>query len=106
MAESTRRQQIEAMLASDPTDAFLRYALAMEYVSAGEDDRAIAEFKRLVHEHPRYVAGYHQCGQAFARQNLPVEAREILDRGIRVATQCGEMHAAEEMTGLLQNLEG
>ena len=30
MTENTRRQQIEAMLAEEPDDTFLQYALAME----------------------------------------------------------------------------
>ena len=32
-----RMEQIEALLADDPTDAFLRYGLALEHASAGDD---------------------------------------------------------------------
>src|SRR5262249_54433763 len=36
MSDNSRRQQVEEMLAADPDDSFLRYALAMEQQSAGE----------------------------------------------------------------------
>ena len=39
-----RREKIEAMLAEDPTDTFLRYSLAMELRSEGEHD---AEFEAI-----------------------------------------------------------
>ena len=33
----SRLEQIQAMLADDPNDPFLRYGLAMEHVSSGDD---------------------------------------------------------------------
>lgn len=100
MAE-TRRQQIEAMLAHDPTDAFLRYALAMECVSAGDDVNALNEFERLLKDHPDYVAGYFHGGQALLRAGKTAEARALLEKGIAVARRVGDAHAAEEMAGVL-----
>ena len=38
MARTPRMAQIEAMLAEDPDDAFLRYGLGMEHASAGDDE--------------------------------------------------------------------
>src|SRR5262249_45980850 len=37
MARTRRMEQIESLLAEDPDDAFLRYGLAMEHASAGDD---------------------------------------------------------------------
>ena len=36
MPRTPRMAQIEAMLADDPDDTFLRYGLAMEHASAGD----------------------------------------------------------------------
>ena len=44
MQDATRRAKIEAMLADDPTDTFLRYSLAMELQKAGEFDASLARF--------------------------------------------------------------
>jgi predicted Zn-dependent protease len=104
MAGQSRKQQIEAMLESDPSDPFLRYALALEHVSAGEDQAAAEQFQRLLHEHPDYVAGYFHFGQTMARLGWAGKAKELLARGIAVAEQAGDLHAAEEMRGLLGTL--
>ena len=48
MAEQSRRQQIEDMLAEDPRDTFLRYCLGMEYVGAGQHEAASRCFQELL----------------------------------------------------------
>ena len=40
MAEKSRKQQLEEMLAEDPNDPFLRYGLAMEHAGAGAHEEA------------------------------------------------------------------
>ena len=42
----SRRQQLEELLKSDPDDVFLQYALAMEFVSAGDADEGLARLAR------------------------------------------------------------
>ena len=105
MASQSRKEQIEAMLQDDPNDPFLRYGLAMEYVSAGEDDQAVRCFRELLAVEATYVPAYLQAGQALVRLNRLAEARDIWQGGIAVARQNGDQHAAEEMTGMLEGLE-
>src|SRR5262245_41238744 len=64
MASKSRRELIEEMLVEDPTDAFLHYGLAMEYVSAGQFDEAIRRFRHLIGIAPEYVPAYLQIAQA------------------------------------------
>ena len=47
MTAKSRKQQIQEMLAEEPTDAFLRYGLAMEFVSEANDADAVREFREL-----------------------------------------------------------
>jgi Flp pilus assembly protein TadD len=105
MSGKTRKQQIEEMLAEDPNDAFLRYGLAMEHVSQGEDEAAVRCFQELLTADPNYVAAYMQSGQALIRLGRGPEARTLLSRGVGVAQQQGNGHAAEEMQGFLAGLE-
>lgn len=93
------------MLREDPGDPFLRYALAMEFVSEGDDAKALEHFTLLVREHPEYVPGYMQMGLALTRLGRTEEARQCLERGIVAARTAGEEHAAEEMRGLLATLD-
>ena len=105
MTAKTRRQQIEEMLADDPHDAELRYMLAMEHVSQGDDAGAVSCFRELVAIVPEYAPAYHQAGRALQRLNHIDEAREILKQGIPIALKKGDQHAAGEMQELLDYLE-
>ncbi|HEY8505251.1 MAG TPA: tetratricopeptide repeat protein [Gemmataceae bacterium] len=105
MAEKTpRMRQIEEMLAAEPGDAFLRYALAMEYVGAGDDETALLHLRGLIAREP-YVPAYLQAGQALIRLDRLGEAREVLREGIAQAARQGDAHAEGEMRGFLESIE-
>ncbi|MFO0881676.1 MAG: tetratricopeptide repeat protein [Gemmataceae bacterium] len=106
MTAKTRKQQIEELLALDPNDSFLRYGLAMEHVSAGDDEGALRVFRELITHDPDYVPAYLMAGQTLLRQGEEEEARTILKTGIVAANRNGNSHAAGEMTGLLGTLGG
>jgi thioredoxin-like negative regulator of GroEL len=100
----SRKEQIEEMLTLDPDDSFLRYGLAMEHVSTGDDAAAVTCLRELLRRDPDYVPAYLQAGQALIRQGLDDMAIEMLKAGIAVATRKGDGHAAGEMTGFLEAL--
>lgn len=102
----TRKQQIEAMLAEEPQDVMLRYMLAMEHVSQSDDAGAVERFRELLAVDADYVPGYMQAGQALARLGRAEEARTTFRQGIAVARQKQDLHAAQEMEGMLAGLEG
>jgi len=104
-----RMQQIEALLAEDPDDAFLRYGLAMEYASAGDDEAAVRLLRELIAlkrgGNEPYVPAYLQAGQFLAKLGRETEACDVLREGIAKAAQVGDDHARGEMLGLLGTLE-
>ena len=101
----SRREQIEAMLVDEPNDPELRYMLAMDHVSAGDDAGAVRCFQELIAVAPKYPPAYHQGGRALQRLNRIAEARAMLQAGIPMAQQQGDHHAAGEMSELMQSLE-
>ncbi|MBM4072379.1 MAG: hypothetical protein FJ271_26140 [Planctomycetes bacterium] len=105
MNAKTRMQQIQEMLADAPDDAELRYMLAMEHASAGDDDSAVRCFEELLARTADYPPAYHQCGRALHRLGRIADARAVLERGIPAALNKGDQHAAGEMQELLANLE-
>ena len=110
MAKTTRMAQIEAMLADDPDDAFLRYGLAMEHASNGDDADCVRVLRDLITRSAAtpYVPAYLQAGQALVRLDSIEEARIVLRDGIDVAGRVGSpeaMHARGEMQGLLSSIE-
>jgi Tfp pilus assembly protein PilF len=104
MTPKTRRRQLEEMLSEDPGDSFLRYGLALEFVSEGNDAEALSHFQALLQADPNYVPGYHQSGLALVRLGRAEEAGTVLRHGIEVARREGDLHAAEEMGGLLDSI--
>jgi hypothetical protein len=100
----SRREKIEAMLADDPGDTFLRYSLAMELDKEGDHEASLAKFAELTRDSPPYVAAFFMAGQQLARLGRFDEARVILSKGIQAAGAQGDMHATGEMSEFLESL--
>jgi predicted Zn-dependent protease len=93
------------ILAQNPADAFARYGLAMEYASRGETDISMAEFDRLLAQHPDYTAGYFMAAQTLAKAGRHGEAKSRLTEGIASARRTGNQHSQSEMQAMLDELE-
>ena len=104
MTAKTRKEQIQEMLADEPNDPFLRYGLAMEYISEGDDEQAVKHFRDLLRVAPEYVAAYQQAGQTLHRLGRDAEAGELLRLGMQTALKQNNEHAAAEMQELLASL--
>ena len=104
MAATSRRQQIEAMLADDPQDRFLRYSLAMELQKEGEHERSIELLRALMAEEPPYVVAFFMAAKQLAGLGRIAEARSVLRDGIEQARRQGAAHAASEMSEYLTTL--
>ena len=101
----TRRDKIEAMLADDPGDTFLRYSLAMELDKEGQHDASLAKFAELTRDDPAYVPAFFMAGQQLVRLGRADEARGILRDGIIAANAQQDLHAAGEITEFLASLQ-
>jgi tetratricopeptide (TPR) repeat protein len=100
----TRREKIEAMLADDPRDIFLRYSLAMELDKEGEHDDSLAKLTELIEESPPYIPAFFMAGQQLTRLGRIEKARDVLRVGIETAREQGDSHAAGEMSEFLASL--
>jgi len=100
----SRREKIEALLASEPADQFLRYGLAIEYDNEGRFDEALAQFRGLHQDQPPNVAAFFRGAQLLVRLERTAEARTWLRDGIEEARKQGDAHAAGEMSELLASL--
>ena len=100
----SRREKIEAMLADDPGDTFLRYSLAMELDKDGDHDASLAKFADLTHDDPPYVPAFFMAGQQLVRLERTDEAKTILRDGIAAAQSAGDAHAHREMSEVLASI--
>ena len=95
---------LNEILTENPTDAFARYGLAMEYSKQGDFDRALAEFSILLEKHPDYTAGYFMAAQTLVRAERVEDAKKMLHDGITSARRTGNLHAQSEMEAMLGEL--
>ncbi len=96
---------LNEILEQDPKNAFARYGLAMEYAGRGETDRAVAEFARLLEDHPDYTAGYFMAAQTLEKARRTAEAKQKLEEGIACARRTGNQHAQREMQAMMEEMD-
>ncbi len=100
----TRRERLEAMLAAEPHDQFLRYSLAMELEKEGQHEPSLELLRGLAADATSYVPAFFMAGQQLARLSRIDEAREVLTAGIAAARRQGNAHAEREMGEFLAGL--
>jgi tetratricopeptide (TPR) repeat protein len=101
---ATRLEILKQIVETNPSDSFSRYGLAMEYRNAGDFESAMREFRALEAANPDYVATYFHAGQTLEKLGDIVGAREMYEKGIRVALRRGDQHASSELQGALEML--
>ncbi len=99
--EPSRIEVLEQLLAENPSNAFARYGLAMEYVKAGKLERAVGEFAAILSADPSYSAAYFHGGQTLEKLGRLDDARDYYRRGI-AATR--DAHARAELQASLDIL--
>ncbi len=99
-----RIAKLQEFLDKDPNDSFTRYALALEYAGRGELDLTVSILSDLLQRDPKYIPAYQQLGYAYQKLDRRDDARAILERGIRAATEQGDLHARSEMQDALDQL--
>jgi predicted Zn-dependent protease len=104
MDSNTKIAALTEILTADPTNAFARYGLAMEHISQGSTETALAEFTALIHHTPDYVPAYQMSAQTLAKLGHTEEAIIRLKEGIVTAQRTNNRHAASEMQTLLEDL--
>ena len=93
-------------LEEDPGDPFTRFAVALEYLKAGDESEARRTFEGLVEGRPDYVGAYYHLGGLYARQGLMEAAIATYRAGIEVANQQRDVHARSELQSALLEAEG
>jgi predicted Zn-dependent protease len=99
-----RLAMLQQILEQNPSDAFARYGLAMEYAKAGQLQQAMTEFQNLLATHPDYTPGYFMAAQTLASASRTEDAKKMLADGIASAKRTGNSHALSEMEAMLAEL--
>ncbi|MCW5898370.1 MAG: hypothetical protein KIT10_03785 [Flavobacteriales bacterium] len=100
-----RLEQLHAMLAEEPGDAFLRYAIALEHRRRGEMEQAIAGLESLLADDPAHIASYYQLALLLADADRITEAIAACEAGALRCIIAGERKARAELLALKASLE-
>lgn len=95
-----RLEQLRALLAEEPGDTFLRYAIALELRRAGRTEEAIHELVALLQDHPEHVPAHHQLALMLVDSGRIPDAVETCTAGALQALAQGEMKARRELLEL------
>ncbi len=100
-----RLAQLQAWLAEEPGDAFLRYAIALELKRLGRMDEAIDQLEGLLGDRPEHVPSYYQLALLLAEAGRSSEAMSTCDAGALQALVAGDRKARAELIALKESIE-
>ena|ERR1700739_3551136 len=101
----TRLEQLQQMLAQEPNDEFLQYAIAVEYFSAGDFEKALVSFNNIIEHNPAYLAAYYQAGKCCEELKRVEEAKDFYNKGIVIAQEQDKTKTLNELREALFLLE-
>ena len=102
---SSRLDQLRALLADEPRDTFLRYAIALELKRLDRTDEALADLEALVRDEPKHIATYYQLATMLADAGRSKEAIEACEAGALQCIVAGDRKTRAELLGLKESLE-
>ena len=88
-----------------PIDPFLKFALAMEYHSQGNEAETRSFFNRLVNEFPDYVPTYYQFGKLEEESGNNEAARMLFLTGIEKAKAENDAKTMRELQQAIEMLD-
>lgn len=104
--QNTRLAKLLEFLENDPNDSFILYALATEYNSLNDTEKAFTYYTKLIDEHPDYVGTYYHLGKLYEKESQKDKAIEVYQKGMLVARAKRDMHALSELQGAFNSAAG
>ncbi len=101
-----RLAQLQELLAEDPKDNFVRYAIALEHKRRGAMDEAANDLEAVLHDDPKYIAAYYQLALILADLGRGPEAVHVCEIGSLQCITSGDRKARAELLELKNALSG
>ena len=97
-------EQLTALLAKDPDDTFLLYALAQEHAKDHNHDDAVRAYDRVVAIDPNYFYAYYHKARSQQADGDDPAAADTARQGLNLAKAAGDAKASSELAALLDEL--
>ena len=99
-----RIEKLLEYLESSPGDSFLKHALALEYIKAGDDAAAKQLFETILSGDPAYVGSYYHLAKLLERNGEYEVAVLCYQKGMEAAKSAGDQHAFNELKSAFEEL--
>lgn len=92
------------MLAQQPEDLFLLYAMAMEYLGEGDREKAEMYFTQVIEKDTGHVPAYYQLGRLMEEKGDDALAVEMYEKGFENARVKNDQKAMREFRSAIDEL--
>lgn len=96
---------LKGMLAKEPDDVFLNYALAMELQAEEKWEDAIRQFRVTLEKDGNYLPCFYQLGQTSEKLSRTEEALGFYKKGLELAKAQKNQKAINEINEAIWMLE-
>ena len=101
----SRIQQLKGLLAQQPDEPFLSFAMAKELEKLEDYKQAITYYESIITKNPDYIGAYYHLGMAYEFIELPEKAMVIYQQGMHIAEKINDQHSLAELKNAHTNLE-
>lgn len=98
-------RKLALLIKENPNDSFSKFALALEFIKIGNNNKALALFENIEENDPEYVGVYYHLGKLYAEIGENINAIETYKKGIEVSTNQQDSHSKAELQSALFELE-
>ncbi len=99
-----RIEKIKEFLKDNPTDNFLRHALALEYIKTGEEFAARDLFEAILTEDSTYIGSYFHLAKLLEKLEQTQLAIDWYEKGMTAAKLAKDQHAYNELQAAYEDL--
>jgi predicted Zn-dependent protease len=100
----SRIEQIKALIADEPHDAMLRFALGNEHFQLAQYAEAIEALTAALEIDPEYAFVYIQLAEAYERRGQIAQARQIVASGRGPAARNGDPNLMHQLDAIAARL--
>ncbi len=97
-------QRLVRFIKENPDDLFTRFALALEMVKIGEDQKAKTLFESILQIQADYPGLSYHFGKLYQRLGALNEAESLFQQGVQFASEKGDLHTKNELLQALEEL--
>jgi tetratricopeptide (TPR) repeat protein len=104
--QESRLEKLLEFLKNEPGDAFLKYALATEYLRINQTDKALEYYEDLLNNYPNYIGTYYHLGKLYEALNRKQDAITTYETGMKVTKEQRNNHAFSELQSVYREVTG